>query len=96
MGEAKRRTTAPRPDRPDLETGFNDAERQHLADVRRGAYRHATAQLGSARHAPDAGAQADAIAAIHTKAARALDASTEQFFRTAREGKAIETRIACK
>ncbi len=96
MGEAKRRATTPKSDRPDLESGFNDAERAQLADVRRGAYRHATAQLGSARHAPNAGAQADAIAAIHTEAARALDASTEQFFRTAREGKAIETRIACK
>ncbi len=96
MGEAKRRAATPKSDRPDLETGFNDAERAHLAEVRRGAYRHATAQLGSARRAASASAQADAIAAIHAEAARVLDTATGEFFRTTREGPAIEARIACK
>jgi Fe-S-cluster containining protein len=96
MGEAKRRSSAPKADRPDLESGFDQQERALLANVRRGAYRHATLHLARARASRDAAAQGEAIAAIHAEAARVLDDATVQFFRTTREGPAIEARIACR
>lgn len=99
MGEAKRRGKTPNPksfgDEPNLETGFNTAEREALARVRVGAYRNAGAALTRARAAASLEQQLAEIGAIHREAARVLDAATETFFRTSREGQAIEKRIAC-
>ena len=72
MGEAKRRGQAANKDEPDLETGFNAAERESLARVRVGAYRNAGAALSRARAATSGPQQLAEIGAIHLEAARVL------------------------
>lgn len=91
MGEAKRR----KPGGFDLTTGFSEAERAQLSQMRTGAYRHARTVLERARTAP-AAIQQHEIAALHLEGVRALDASTEELLRSAPAGAAITAKIACR
>ncbi len=91
MGDAKRRN----PRGFDLATGFSEAERAQLSQLRAGAYRHARTVLERARSAP-AAVQRQEIAALHREAVRALDASTDDFLRRAPVGAGIAGKIACR
>ena len=96
MGESKRRKNAGSSAHADLESGFNAAEREYLSRLRRGAYRHARIWLARARSVSDEESAIEHVAEIHREATRVLDGSTESFFATARDGRSIQSRIACK
>lgn len=91
MGEARRRN----PRGLDLTTGFSEAERALLSQLRAGAYRHAHTVLARARSAA-ATVQRQEIAALHREAVRALDASTDEFLLRAPAGAGIAAKIACR
>lgn len=91
MGEAKRR----KPGSFDLASGFTDAERGRLNELRTGAFRYAHTMLVRARDAAPA-EQRQHIAALHREGVRALDAATGNFLRNAPAGPAIAAKIACR
>jgi Fe-S-cluster containining protein len=91
MGEAKRR----KPGGFDLASGFTDAERRHLNELRAGAFRYARTMLLRARDfAPEE--QRRHIAVLHREGVRALDAATADFLKNAPAGPAIAAKIACR
>lgn len=91
MGEAKRRARSSF----DLTSGFSDAERARLDQVRIGAYRYARTLLDRARLAAGA-EQRRIIAGLHHEGIRTLDSATEEFLRQAPAGPGVAAKIACR